>query len=399
MSSFPTEKEIGKVIDSYMTDELVLDYTLERKKNLLTLKIDTCEDEFQVFIKIPSQYPKGTYEISYSETKLEKTGNIEDLLLELLEDFEVQRTAFIDQYGGETPLSAQPESTTPSGGVVVWDMVEENTNILIDHSYETNSFFGPCTNLIKELDQVKFNIKPSILSKEIKKLYGIENDTSAIFGVQFTPDYTETDKIPKVFFKKEYFKDQNPAFSEQVVNISRKFLTTRWKQIQQNEKIYFPDVDIDCSIEHKKKIENVKKILKINRELAISYCLFYTKFKKEDAIFLFLESGGIVQDNIEDDGKSNILLELIAYLTYRLTNLTNHCLICDGFIEVLFKSKVPTICTRFQCQFDYIEMKNCNTIPVTICPISIVSDIKENPDIVDLLICMCYSAAFSDRRG
>eukprot|EP01080_Neovahlkampfia_damariscottae_P009652 gene9652-1856_t len=398
MTSFPTEIEIGDILDSYMTDELVTDYILEKKKQLLTLKIDTCEEEFQVLIKIPSEYPKGVHEITYNDKKIEKKGSIEDVLLELLEEFDETRTAFIDQYGGETPISALPESTTPSGATVVWDIVDEIGNVLVDHSYEANVFFGNCTNLIKELDQVKFTIKPTILPKEIQKLYCIDSKTSAIFGIQFAPDYTDSSKVPNVFFKKEYFKDINPGFSEQVVNIARKFINTRWSQIQKGEKPHFPDIDIDPKLDRKKQIAHIKNVAGKNQELAISMALFYSNFKKEDACFLYMEAGGVLQDNIEDDGKSNVLLELIAYLTLRLTNLTNHCLICDGSIQVLFTQNVPTICTRFQCQFDYIEMKNCNTIPVTICPISVVSDIVENADIVDLLICMCYSSAFSDRR-
>jgi hypothetical protein len=395
--SFPSEKEVGNILDSYVMDELVSDYILEKKKSLLTMQIDTCEEEFKVLIQIPSNYPSGVYKIIVRDEKREMEGKLEDILLELLEEFEAQRSLFIDQYGGETPGSSQIEST-PTGSTVIWDIVDEVGNRLVDHSIEANAFFGGnSTHIIKELDQVKFSIKPTVLTSEIKKLYDIGKNTCAIFGVQFNPDYIESQFTPNIFFKKEFFKDMNPGFSEQVVNIARKFLTERWQQIMNGKKIYFPDVDIDPDLDKKKKIAHVKAVLKDNRELAVSIALFYSNFKKEEAAFLFLEAGGVLEA-VEDDGKPNVLLELIAYLTYRLTNLTNHCLICDGDITVQEVKNVPTICTRFQCQFDYIEMKNCNTIPVTICPISIVSDITENPEIVDLLICMCYSAAFSDRR-
>jgi hypothetical protein len=395
--SLPSEKEIGNILDSYVTDELVSDYFFEKKKSLLTMKIDTCEEEFTVLVQIPSKYPSGVYSILVRDEKREMEGNLQDILLELLEEFEAQRSLFIDQYGGETPVSSLVEST-PNGNTVIWDIVDEVGNLLVEHSLEANAFFGSnSTHIIKELDQVKFFIKPSVLSSEIKKLYDIGKNTCAIFGIQFNPDYTDSEFTPNIFFKKEFFKDMNPGFSEQVVNIARKFMVERWKQILSGKKISFPDVDIDPNVDKKKKIAHIKNVLKDSRELAVSISLFYSNFKKEEAAFLFLEAGGVLEA-VEDDGKPNILLELIAYLTYRLTNLTNHCLICDGDISVQYTPNVPTICTRFQCQFDYIEMKNCNSIPVTICPISIVSDISENPEIVDLLICMCYSAAFSNRR-
>ena len=186
--------------------------------------------------------------------------------------------------------------------------------------------------------------------------------------------------------------------NEQIVNISRRFLKIRWNQIIKSELISFPEIDDKLST--KIKIENLKKILNTkNEQLTIATALFYTKFDRKESIEL-LKNLEIKFDSfaIENEDKPNILLELVSYIIIRFESLPKHCLICDNFIEIPYKEDVPTICTRFQCQFDYIEMNVCNTIPVTICPISIVSDILENEDIVDLLISMCYSASNSERR-
>jgi hypothetical protein len=64
----------------------------------------------------------------------------------------------------------------------------------------------------------------------------------------------------------------------------------------------------------------------------------------------------------------------------------------------LILRQTPTICTRFKCQFDYVELGICSSIPITICPSTIANDIQENHNIVDLLISMCYAAAHSGRR-
>jgi hypothetical protein len=62
-------------------------------------------------------------------------------------------------------------------------------------------------------------------------------------------------------------------------------------------------------------------------------------------------------------------------------------------------SNVPTICTRFKCQFDYAELRICSSIPITICPSTLANDIQENFPIVDVLLTMCYAAVSSSRRN
>jgi len=100
----------------------------------------------------------------------------------------------------------------------------------------------------------------------------------------------------------------------------------------------------------------------------------------------------------DDSTKPNFLLEVVTYCVLRCENLIENCIICDLKIEVPFKSEKPTICTNSKCLFDYMEIKVCSGLEVAINPSSVSSDINLNPNIVDLLISMCYSAATSSRR-
>ena len=105
-----------------------------------------------------------------------------------------------------------------------------------------------------------------------------------------------------------------------------------------------------------------------------------------------VSSGGKVEDgdNLMKDSElneRNMILEITSYLIRRLQKSIGYCLICDKSI-VNQSIKDPTICTIGTCQFNFIELGVCSSIPVSICPSSIADDIMNNPDVVDLYISM-----------
>jgi hypothetical protein len=92
----------------------------------------------------------------------------------------------------------------------------------------------------------------------------------------------------------------------------------------------------------------------------------------------------------------NMIIELMTYLVLRTPKPIGHCLICDKPI-VNEAIADPVICTTGTCQFNWIELGVCQSIPVTICPSSIADDIMNNPDIVDIYISMIVATATSYR--
>lgn len=104
------------------------------------------------------------------------------------------------------------------------------------------------------------------------------------------------------------------------------------------------------------------------------------------------------RDDQDSDDNNNFLLHLVTYLIRRMPNPIGYCLICDKSI-VNKEIEDPTICTVGTCQFNYIELGVCQSIPVSFCPASISDDIMNNPDVVDLYISMAVAAATSHRKN
>jgi poly [ADP-ribose] polymerase 6/8 len=71
---------------------------------------------------------------------------------------------------------------------------------------------------------------------------------------------------------------------------------------------------------------------------------------------------------------------------------------CDRLVHKPFVRDFPIVCTGNKCLFRYLELNVCRSIHVNICPSSIAADLRENDVICDLLICMTYATATSQRR-
>lgn len=391
MTLFPNKNEIEKELKSYIEDELVKDINCDDKKGVIIIKLDTIIQEYKLTIQVPKE-ETGEYLISYEGKKLKKTGNLKSVLKSCIEIFVEIRDKFIEESNKEeTPKTAKEP--------IFEDFEDEH--ILTKHSYEANLFFGKnATSVIKELEQVRLTVFPDLLKEEIQKRYEITKGNQANFGLQFAPDYTDNSKPPSLQFKKESIQGYNTGFTEHVVNMTRRFLQERWNQIKNGQKLCLIETSFSLNIDKKEKIKNIKYYLDKKQEiLANALSLYYCNFKRDDAALLIMDSGGIFEELPNSDGKINFLIELLVYLYLRMMDITESCLICDEKIKYQNVKDSPTICTNFKCQFEYIEMHVCTSIHVTICPSSIYQDLIENEQVVDLLICMTYSAAASNRRN
>src|SRR5690606_3244192 len=96
-------------------------------------------------------------------------------------------------------------------------------------------------------------------------------------------------------------------------------------------------------------------------------------------------------------GDKNFVLELVTVLITQLGHLSGSCLICGVHFEANPLASDLCICTKAVCQFSHIEMRMFEQVPLQMLPVGIAVDINNDPDVVDLLITMCYSAAFSHR--
>lgn len=189
-----------------------------------------------------------------------------------------------------------------------------------------------------------------------------------------------------------------------------------------------------------KKVEGV--IASGYAQLAMSEALLIKKMNAIEALNLYLDAGGAIDstrssnlaidlkahlslaadveaidvlekkhdpDRLSTLGHVNILLEILTYVTQRLKRLRGFCLMCGQRIVLDLPPGVASAanvsyvasggkmlcCTKATCQFQHVEMKHMFGVPIEIVPASISSDIINNEDLVDLFICLAYSASSS----
>jgi hypothetical protein len=147
--------------------------------------------------------------------------------------------------------------------------------------------------------------------------------------------------------------------------------------------------------------ENISSYIKKGQhQLAASVALWQNGMVPAKAAHALIAAGATIEDaaSLPDNSEErNMILELMAYLVRRMPTPIGYCLICDKPI-VNDQITDPVICTMGTCQFNWIELGVCQSIPVTICPSSIANDIMNNPDVVDLYISMAVAAATSHRK-
>eukprot|EP00478_Filoreta_tenera_P000560 GABV01000565.1.p1 GENE.GABV01000565.1~~GABV01000565.1.p1 ORF type:complete len:397 (+),score=111.12 GABV01000565.1:104-1192(+) len=84
--------------------------------------------------------------------------------------------------------------------------------------------------------------------------------------------------------------------------------------------------------------------------------------------------------------KHNLLVRILRFSTHVLLNGTKTCMICDS--ELDFVGVRPTVCSRPSCSFSYEEIG---------LGFDLSYSILNEPELVDLLILLCYSATTSNR--
>lgn len=235
-----------------------------------------------------------------------------------------------------------------------------------------NIFFGnEATSVIKGLDNVRMQIYVDELPEEVKSLYSIHQNTPLIIlGVQFSPDYVMNKNEPTIQYKGENNLYKN-GLGEQILHIASKYIHNRWPTVDTKKEPYFFNSlkHLNFNIKRNEKLIILKQHIKNKKNrFAIALALAFSKLRQDIAAELLSEVGISLDASAfeEQVGPTNILMELYVYIILRLTTLTKHCVICDNEIEVPFVQGKPTLCTKFKCQFDYVELGKCSTISMTI---------------------------------
>lgn len=241
-------------------------------------------------------------------------------------------------------------------------------------------------------------------------------DIPVVLSIQFAPDYTNNTKIPELQYKPDHSSPKS-GFGDHMNNMGRKFMECKWsemhgvkaeqfgKKLSKDQKY---NIYKDTKLKHinhhnltrKQKIAQLRKFtIEKKRLTTMAHALFYSNMKPHEALTL-LQDADIWLDVSEfpNDEETNVIIESLVYIYLRLLDCTHNCLICDEEILIPYVKDVPTICTHFKCQFEYIDLGMCSTIPMTICPSSVVSDLMEDENVVDLLLNMTWCAANSGRK-
>ncbi|KAL9641426.1 hypothetical protein ABK040_013355 [Willaertia magna] len=321
---------------------------------------------------------------------------------------------------GSTPTSSQPQNKhfdmIDDDDAIMDDLVEDTLqDQLTCHVNDAKTYFGSSfVMFVSQLHNVRLNLNGSDISEDLKNDYRITNDNDYFtLSITFAPDYLTHDTPPRVQYKPEVLTLKS-GFAEQIEHMLTSFIEMRWSQLKQDKNTKFGAADLklsEFSNQRDKKESLIKQLIKKKKyTLARSLALYYSNMRPEKADELLTECGLIQQNHYsyenavvsDSDPKTNFIMEMIAYLYLRMPSCHKFCCTCDDSIEcydLLAKEDIkPIICTKFKCQFDYVELGVCNSIPITICPASLHSDILENHEVVDILVSMCYSAATSSRR-
>jgi poly [ADP-ribose] polymerase 6/8 len=81
------------------------------------------------------------------------------------------------------------------------------------------------------------------------------------------------------------------------------------------------------------------------------------------------------------------ILNVLDYIKKRIQNCTQTCIICDGPLP--FEMIKPAVCGKNLCVHSH-EQYGLGA--------DVASEIRDNPDVVDFLICLCYAISQGDFR-
>ncbi|KAL0485951.1 mono-ADP-ribosyltransferase [Acrasis kona] len=404
------DDKIIALLEKHCEDDegLLKNHKYDSKSASVSFTVDMIEKELKVVI---AEMDNGIFQVKQDRKEWVDTssGNLYSVLEGMIKSFEKQRDDLLDTYQGDTPMSDQEESQfNEEEEIEIEDETGEDhlEKIIASDVDATNQYFGHSTcYLVKNLQNVRMTI-PADLDEHLLEEYRLEPTASIVLSIQFAPEYIKNTTPPVIKYRPE---PNAEAFGHQVSFMATSFLNQRWNILHPftNNEPIDPDLEYDSKLDivkqhnytqQEEKIKFISSlIIKSKTSYAKSLCLYFCNMDPITANQMFVKAGG--QDaNNTSTVSNNVLMELYAYLMIRLTSLCNDCCICDHSIKIPLLSNKPTICTRFKCQFDFVELGICNSIPITICPSTVSNDILENYYIVDVLISMCYTAAKSKRN-
>jgi hypothetical protein len=310
---------------------------------------------------------------------------------------------------------------------LVLDIEEDESSISLNkHTDLARYYYGnnACA-VIHGLDNLRIHVSGEGMTASMRRKYGLfdekGNDIDIILSVQFAPDYIQNNHAPSVQYKPEQAHERS-GFGQQINNLAHVFVNSRWESMHKSASsgssgTYWMNEDrkirkfVDLHLPKKSSISQQKLVIQRlikqkEHKVAKALCLFIKGNKLGDAAMFYMECGGNLPESnylMNANESNNFVAEMITYITLRVPACSTFCSICDKEIKVpFFKTGEvetnPRICTRFKCQFDYVELGICSTIPITICPSSLCSDLKENTDVVDILILMLHATCTSSRR-
>jgi hypothetical protein len=411
------DKEVAKLLKNYSSEDedLIKKHKFDALQKTVTFVVDLIEEEVEVTV---AEINPGIYHIVQGRKITDvKSDSLLTVLKQLLSKFEAQRDELLEKYQGDTPVSpSQNENQFGADEDIIEldeEEEEESGNLTRDGAVVCQYFGSSTCSVVRSLDNVRINVVPEGLSSDVAQKYNIEKNDLFILALQFAPDYILNKKPPTVQYKPEQ-NTKSLGFGEQIANVAHCFISDRWKEMHPNSQIENWIADTDeaddklafikdlMQTKNKKEISVIVKDLIDNNQhrLAKAYALYFCNMNPEKASQMYVDAGGSLDVNVANFELSrvNFLLELVAYLTIRIPFLTENCCICDHRIRIPLTQHTPTICTRFKCQFDFVELGICSSIPITINPSTVVNDIQQNYHIVDVLINLCYAAATSSRR-
>jgi uncharacterized protein (UPF0305 family) len=168
-------------------------------------------------------------------------------------------------------------------------------------------------------------------------------------------------------------------------------------------------INTEAQKQHQQDVQEVREWLERDcKQVAIAKALSKMKLNPSKAMELYIDAGGEVEvveklhdlterQKLTDWKYKNFLLELGCYLSFAVAQLGGYCLVCGQEVANATRAAPLNICTRPTCR--YFHWRFFRDIPISISCSSVAPEILSNPNEVDLLITLCYSAASSNRAN
>lgn len=356
-----------KILDKYKEEDLVKNYKIDG--NNIQFEVDLIEQEFEVNIDI-SKEPFQFHYDPQSTTYEVKTK--EEAFTKMLTNFHEKRQKFIDLYEDKS----SPKSPNQNIDMIFDDSVpkEESQKILdifLKDFKELQSKLEKGEDIAYFINEHKSIIFRIAISSSWLNIYNadalqIDRNRRLIVDLDFNWKYIHSSKPPSLYLTGIYQSSDSdlsePTLKDKYIDfkVLKWFLSNR--VINTLTKLW-TNKEITLLEKKQPKVEEKKGFFSF---------LFGSKPKKKEEV--------VAEKTLTESG--NILIGLLTLVKSKFLKCCNNCIICDDTLG--YTGLKPSVCDKELC-IHCVEQYGLG--------IDIVSEVKKNQQVLDLLVTLTSAGA------